>query len=78
MENSVKIWSVQQLQMLERSNPYAVGSFVYNSAGEIFTTNEVVDIWEELQEEELFYGMNWESELWSESGEQIPAVYVEH
>ena len=78
MENSVKIWSIQHLQMLERSNPYGSGSFVYNSAGEIFTTNEVVDIWEELQEEELFYGMNWESELWSESGEQIPAVYVEH
>ncbi len=78
MGNSVKIWSIQQLKMLERSNPYAIGSFIYNSSGEIFTTNEVIDIWEELQEEELFYGMNWESELWSESGEQIPAVYVEH
>jgi hypothetical protein len=78
MENSVKIWSIQHLQMLERSNPYGYGSFVYNSSGEIFTTYEVIDIWEELQEGELFYGMNWESELWSESGERIPAVYVEH
>jgi len=78
MENYVKIWSVQHLQMLDSSNPYGFGSFVYNSSGEIFTTAEVIDIWEELQEDELFYGMNWESELWSESGERIPAVYVEH
>jgi len=40
--------------------------------------DEVLDIWEELQDEELFYSVNWESELWSESGIQIPSVYAEY
>ena len=65
MENVQKVWSIQHLQMLDRSNPYGYGSFVYNSSGEIFTIDEVIDIWEELQDEELFYGVNWENELWS-------------
>lgn len=77
MTNSLKIWSVQHLKQLDL-NPYSLGSFVYNDAGEIFTVAEVLDIWEELQEDALYYSINWESELWSESGEQIPAVYVEH
>lgn len=78
MGNATKLWSVQQLQMLDRSNPYNVGSFVFNSSGEIYSVDEVLDIWEELQDEELFYSVNWESELWSESGIQIPSVYAEY
>jgi hypothetical protein len=78
MENATKLWSVQQLQMLDLSNPYSIGSFVFNSLGEIYSINEVFDIWEDLQDEELFYSVNWESELWSESGIQIPSVYAEH
>jgi len=78
MGNATKLWSVQQLQMLDRSNPYNIGSFVFNSSGEIYSVDEVLDIWEELQDEELFYSVNWESELWSESGIQIPSVYAEH
>lgn len=78
MENATKLWSVQQLQMLDLSNPYSIGSFVFNSLGEIYSVEEVFDIWEDLQDEELFYSVNWESELWSESGIQIPSVYAEH
>jgi len=78
MENATKLWSVQQLQMLDLSNPYSIGSFVFNSSGEIYCINEVFDIWEDLQDEELFYSVNWEGELWSESGIQIPSVYAEH
>jgi len=78
MGDSTKLWSVQQLQMLDRSNPYNIGSFVFNSSGEIYSVDEVLDIWEELQDEELFYSVNWESELWSESGIQIPSVYAEY
>ena len=78
MGNATKLWSVQQLQMLDRSNPYNIGSFVFNSSGEIYSVDEVLDIWEDLQEEELFYSVNWESELWSESGIQIPSVYAEY
>jgi hypothetical protein len=78
MENATKLWSVQQLQLLDRSNPYNIGSFVFNSSGEIYSVDEVLDIWEDLQEEELFYSVNWESELWSESGIQIPSVYAEY
>ncbi len=78
MENAQKVWSVQQINFLERCNPYAIGSFIFNASGEVFTIAEALDIWEELQDEELFYSVNWESELYSESGEHIPAVYVEH
>ncbi len=78
MQNATKLWSVQQLQMLDRSNPYNIGSFVFNSSGEIYSVEEVLDIWEDLQDEELFYSVNWESELWSESGIQIPSVYAEY
>ena len=78
MGNATKLWSVQQLQMLDRSNPYNIGSFVFNSSGEIYSVEEVLDIWEDLQDEELFYSVNWESELWSESGIQIPSVYAEY
>lgn len=78
MGNATKLWSVQQLKMLDRSNPYNIGSFVFNSSGQIYSVDEVLDIWEELQDEELFYSVNWESELWSESGIQIPSVYAEY
>lgn len=78
MNDLQKIWSVQQLHTLERSNPYLIGSFVITSSGEIFTVDEALDIWEDIKEEELFYSVNWESELWSESGIQIPAVYCEY
>jgi len=78
MGNATKLWSVQQLQLLDRSNPYNIGSFVFNSSGEIYSVDEVLDIWEDLQDEELFYSVNWESELWSESGIQIPSVYAEY
>lgn len=78
MGDSTKLWSVQQLKMLDRSNPYNIGSFVFNSSGEIYSVDEVLDIWEDLQDEELFYSVNWESELWSESGIQIPSVYAEY
>jgi hypothetical protein len=78
MNDSKKLWHVQQLHMLERSNPYSIGSFVFTSSGEIFTVDEALDIWEDIKEEGLFYGVNWESELWSESGIQIPAVYCEY
>ena len=78
MGNATKLWSVQQLKMLDRSNPYNIGSFVFNSSGQIYSVDEVLDIWEELPDEELFYSVNWESELWSESGIQIPSVYAEY
>ena len=78
MENAQKIWSIQQIKSLERANPYAIGSFIFNASGEVFTIAEALDIWEELQGEALYYSVNWESDLLSESGERIPAVYVEH
>lgn len=77
MTNSQKIWSIQHLKQLEM-HPYSLGSFVFNDSGEVFTIAETLDIWEELQEEALYYSINWEGELWSDSGEQIPAIYVEH
>ena len=71
--------SANHLRMCERSNPYNIGSYVYDSNGEVYTIDEAIDLWQELTDEgqELFYGVNWEYEIWSSSGIQIPSVYAE-
>lgn len=60
-----------------RKNPYTMGEFLFNERGEVFLVEEADELLEEISSGQINYSINWESEIWSESGISIPAVYTE-
>jgi hypothetical protein len=68
--------SLEHLSQLSK-HPYTLGEFLYNERGEIFLVEEAEELEEEISTGQISYGINWESEIWTESGIQIPAIYTE-
>jgi hypothetical protein len=74
---NVVVRSLEHLNELTRSNPYSLGEFLHSANGEIFLVEEAEELQEEIKTGQISYGINWENEIWTESGIQIPAVYTE-
>lgn len=73
----VVVRSLEHLNELQKGNPYSYGEFLHSANGEIFLVEEAGEIEEEIKTGLISYGINWENEIWTESGIQIPAVYTE-
>ena len=71
---TAQIWSIQHLRQLD-NHVYRNGGYVFNESGEVFTVDEAIDILSEICEDRLYYAINWEGEIWSESGLLIESVY---
>jgi hypothetical protein len=73
---NTKVKSLEHLNQLSR-NPYCLAEFLCDERGQIFLVEEAEELKEEINTGQISYGINWEDELWTESGVQIPAVYSE-
>lgn len=68
--------SLEHLNQLSR-HPYRIGEFLFDEIGQVFLVEEAEELVEEINTGQISYGINWEGEIWTESGIQIPAVYTE-
>jgi hypothetical protein len=72
----VQVTSLEHLKELGK-NPYNYGEYLVTDSGEIFLVDEAEEIIDEIESGQVSYSINWESEIWTESGIQVPAVYTE-
>jgi len=72
----VQVKNLDHLKELSK-NPYSYGEYLATDSGEVFLVEEAEEIIDEIESGRVSYSINWESEIWTESGIQVPAVYTE-